>query len=238
MLASGSRSLSARVQNRRCAVSSLASVDPDPRSRALDTSANSRKCWNMPSPNGCPRSTRWHAARWTLSVPEVRRRRPASSASALVGSLTTSVPRVVLITLCWLTGPSAEQVPSGVTGDRSIPSNSSGSSAHRRASSADTRRGSHPAARTNLSASHRSASLPGVTPAARRWLTSISRLCSSPGLSPSARACRGSSLSRTRRHARCAGSVMGWPRSRKPRPSSPCRRGGASRRLVPVGAIV
>ena len=59
-----------------------------------------------------------------------------------MGSLTTSLPRVVEITRSWLTGPTAEQVPSGATGDRSTPANSSGSNAHSRASSCQTRRGS------------------------------------------------------------------------------------------------
>ena len=55
----GSASLSARAQNRRWLVSMAASVRPEPWSRALVTSANSRKCWNSPgASNGWPRSTR------------------------------------------------------------------------------------------------------------------------------------------------------------------------------------
>ena len=139
----GTTSLSARPQNRRWLVSRSASVRPDPRSRALVTRANSRKCWNAPgSSNGCPRSTRWHDARPTACARDRCLRTAASSASTLVGSLTTSVPRVVEITRSWLTGPTAEQVPSGATGERSTPANSSGSSDHSLASSCQTGPGS------------------------------------------------------------------------------------------------
>jgi len=139
----GSSSLSARAQNPRWVVSIAASARPDPRSRVLVTRANSRKCWNAPgASNGWPRSTRWQHARLTVGAPDRCLRDAASSASTLVGSLTTSLPRVVEITRSWLTGPTAEQVPSGVTGDRSTPANSSGSNAHRRASSCQTKRGS------------------------------------------------------------------------------------------------
>jgi hypothetical protein len=85
----------------------------------------------------------------------VRRRVAASTASVLVESLTTSVLRTVATMRFWLTGATAVQVPSGVTGDRSIPVNSAGSNCHSRASTAATRRGSQAAGRTNLSCCHR-----------------------------------------------------------------------------------
>jgi hypothetical protein len=139
----GSTSLSARAQNRRWLVSMAASVRPEPWSRALVTRANSRKCWYSPgSLNGWPRSARWQQARLTVAAPDRCLRDAASSASTLVGSLTTSLPRVVEITRSWLTGPTAEQAPSGATGDRSTPANSSGSSDHSRDSSCQTGRGS------------------------------------------------------------------------------------------------
>ena len=50
------------------------------------------------------------------------------------------------MTRFWLTGPSAVQVPSGVTGDSSTPVNSPGSSAQSLASVRQTLRGSLPTA--------------------------------------------------------------------------------------------
>ena len=89
-----------------------ASVRPEPWSLALVTSANSRKCWNSPgASNGWPRSTRWQHARLTAPAPDRCLRDAASSASTLVGSLTTSLPRVVEMTRSWLTGPERRAGP-------------------------------------------------------------------------------------------------------------------------------
>ena len=76
---------------------------------------NSPKCAKNPGASGSCGAliTRWTAASRTgVSRAGVSRawarREAASSASALVGSAATSLARIVLITLSWLTGPSAE----------------------------------------------------------------------------------------------------------------------------------
>ena len=96
-------------------------------------------------------------------------------------SLTTSVLRTVETTRFWLTGATALQVPNGVTGDRSMPTNSAGSNCQSRASTATTRRGSQAAGWTNLSASQRRITSAAVTWPARILATAISSVCKSAG---------------------------------------------------------
>ena len=184
----------------------LASVRPDPLSRALETSVNSRKWAAAPGPNTWARSWRWQAARSTCSAaPRPRRRAAASTARAFVESLTTSVFRTVATTRFWLTGATALQVPRGATGDSSIPQNRTGSSCHNRLSTAARRRGSDAAGRTNRSCCQRRITSAAVIWRALALATAISRDCRSVGdrscsmasHAPAGRACRTRSATRS-----------------------------------------
>ena len=140
---------------------------PEPLSRALETRENRRKCAAAPGPKTWARSRRWQAARSTW--PSLAgcgaglrpRRRGLGGVADHLGAADGATTRF------WLTGPTAVQVPSGVTGDSSIPVNSGGSNCHSRASTAATRRGSHAAGRTNLSCCQRRITSAGVTWSAR-----------------------------------------------------------------------
>ena len=112
----------AGVEQRRwtatCSRSASISKPCDGCERPAVTSANSAKCWVKPgsSGNGCRRRTRQTAHSRTVSPGFARRRTAASSASAAVGSASTSVPRIVEATLFWSICPSTPLSPSGLTG--------------------------------------------------------------------------------------------------------------------------
>src|SRR3954453_13297354 len=87
--------------------------------RAAVQSVKRPKCGVNGSSVGVARSARCGGASLTVVGRSPRRRTAHSSASTLVGSLTTSVPRAVATTLSWLIPPSTLLVPSGQTGESS-----------------------------------------------------------------------------------------------------------------------
>ena len=94
------------------------------RSSPAETRQKIRKFAVNPRPFGisCARTQRCEVARRTTVAGSRRSRRAHSSASTLVGSDTTSVPRSADNTLFWLAWPMREQTPRGATGDSSIDS--------------------------------------------------------------------------------------------------------------------
>ena len=171
----------ARSMNPSWAASSCASVRWAPVSRPLETRANNSKCAEDAELANCwARTTRVQAAKCT-GASEPCRRAAASSASALVGSLVTSLVRTVLTTLFWWTGAMAEHAPSGLSGERVTPANSGGSRRHKAASISTRRRGSMFAGRLNRSSAQRLTRRRGVTDFARALARSSRRLCKSVG---------------------------------------------------------
>ncbi len=116
--------------------------------RPAVTSANRRKCGAYPGRGGtgCIRNTR-QAEQSRIVGPPACLRDAHASARAVVGSASTSVPRVVVRTWSWLTGPSTAFVPSGATGASSTASKSAAASKARPSRRWSTRRRRSPPGR-------------------------------------------------------------------------------------------
>ena len=99
----------------------------------------------------------------------------------------TSVPRTVLTMRFWSTAATAEQVPTGATGDSSTPTNCGGSKSHNRSSILAIKRRSVAAGATNLSSAQRLINDAGVASAALVLARSICRVRRSAGVSSNSR---------------------------------------------------